>query len=125
MEKSKNYLHLHKGDWILLQHPVYEPITAAFAWDCRQKGAFEPSQNLHRAPLSANDPSLSANDPSLSANAPSHAKKRSPFFRKRSPFAEKRSPLFPPCEGMVKALMLHPRAVRARNRLYIGSYKML
>jgi len=22
MEKSKNYLHLHKGDWILLQHPV-------------------------------------------------------------------------------------------------------
>ena len=118
MEKSKNYLHLHKGDWMLLQHPVYESITAAFAWRCSQKGAFEPSQNLHRAPLSANDPSLSANDPS-------HAKKRSPFFRKRSPFAEKRSPLFPPCEGMVKALMLHPRAVRARNRLYIGSYKML
>lgn len=118
MEKSKNYLHLHKGDWMLLQHPVYELITAAFAWRCRQKGAFEPSQNLHRGSLAANDPSLSANDPS-------HAKKRSPFFRKRSPFAEKRSPLFPPCEGMVKALMLHPRAVRARNRLYIGSYKML
>lgn len=111
MEKSKNYLHLHKGDWMALQHPVYELITAAFAWRYRQKGAFEPSQNLHRGSLAANDPS--------------HAKKRSPFFRKRSPFAEKRSPLFPPCEGMVKALMLHPRAVRARNRLYIGSYKML
>lgn len=50
---------------------------------------------------------------------------KSKIFRKRSPFAEKRSPLFPPCEGMVKALKPHPRAVRARNRLYIGSYKML
>ena len=69
MEKSKNYLHLHKGDWTLLQHPVYELITAAFAWRCRQKGAFEPSQNLHRGSLAANDPSHAKSAHRLLKNA--------------------------------------------------------